>query len=149
MSGRPGYAVAAGPQELGGPGPWEGLVPLRPALPEALGASGVGISQGVCPSPAAGPFWAAPRVRGRGGGLATSILRVQLHSAGPGWPQARDLHPVGAAAAQIFPERRRGVHPVGCQLPVCDTHYRNDCVFSLITHYFYAERRLNEGKKQQ
>lgn len=32
-------------------------------------------------------------------------------------------------------------------LPVCNTHYQNDRVFSLITHYFYAERRfLTKGK---
>ena len=32
-------------------------------------------------------------------------------------------------------------------LPLCNTHYRNDRVFSLITHYFYAERRLlTKGK---
>lgn len=85
--------------------------------------------------------------RWRGGPPATSILGVQLHSAGPGRPHARDLCPVGAAAAQMVPEGRKGIHPAGCRLPVCDTHYRNDCVFSLITHYFYAERRLNEGKK--
>lgn len=48
----------------------------------------------------------------------------------------------------MVPEGRKGIHPAGCRLPVCDTHYRNDCVFSLITHYFYAERRLNEGKKK-
>lgn len=47
----------------------------------------------------------------------------------------------------MVPEGRKGNHPAGCRLPVCDTHYRNDCVFSLITHYFYAERRLHEGKK--
>lgn len=107
----------------------------------------MGIRRGVLPSPAAGPLGSSPGERG-GGPPATSILGVQLHSAGPGRPQARDLRPVGAAAAQMVPEGRKGIHPAGCRLPVCDTHYRNDCVFSLITHYFYAERRLNEGKKK-
>ncbi|KAF6344828.1 hypothetical protein mRhiFer1_010206 [Rhinolophus ferrumequinum] len=145
MSARAGYAVAACPLELRRRGPGKALSPQ--ARPSSGPRGQWGGNQTRC-----APFtssWASlgSSPGGRGGGPpATSILGVQLHSAGP---QARDLHPVGAAAAQMVPEGRKGIHPAGCRLPVCDTHYRNDCVFSLITHYFYAERRLNEGKKKK
>lgn len=99
----------------------------------------------MLPSPAAGPLWAAPQVRGAGdpqplpsSGCSstlqgpkpeTCILWVQLQLR---WFQKGGKGSILQAVASL-----------------CDTHYRNDCVFSLITHYFYAERRLNEGKKKK
>lgn len=125
----------------------EGLVPPRPALPEgpeAGGAGGAGIRQ-------AGPFTSSSAFRGSSGDGAggdwpgRSTLGVQPHSAGPGRPQPEA--PTRPCSCGVLPSQKGEEGPI--LWAVCDTRHRGDCAFGLITHSFYAERRLNEGKKQQ
>ena len=52
----------------------------------------------------------------------------------------------GLAAAVAFLSKEASFHRL-LTLPVCNTHYQNDRVFSLITHYFHAARSfLTNGK---
>ena len=52
----------------------------------------------------------------------------------------------GLAAAVEFLSKEASFHRLPT-LPICNTHYQNDRVFSLITHYFHAARSfLTKGK---
>lgn len=87
------------------------------------------------------PSWAAPWVKP--GGFGSSW---PLPSSG-GWGRgARDLALVRAAAVPSL--RKRGQESLTSAVDSpCNIHYSDDCVFSLITHYFYAERGfLTKGK---
>lgn len=75
-----------------------------------------------------------PWARSAWGSLSSSL------SLGAGSPGSR------LAAAVAFLSEEASLRRL-LTLPVCNTHYQNDRVFSLITHYFYAERRfLTKGK---
>lgn len=131
-------------EDLGPEKAWSrsGLPFLRPSRPVGWASD-----RGVHPSPAAGSFWAAPR--GRGGAAGGGDWPLPSSGCSPTLrPRpAPGLKPASCGCSCSSDLSRTEERDPSCRLPTpCDTHYRNDCVFSLITHYFYAERRLNEGK---
>lgn len=93
------------------------------------------------------PSWAAPWVEGcRGVGAPASSSHSRPLGAGLrgprpgfGWRSCRLVSLQKGEEGSILS---------AVDSPVCNTHhYLDDCVFSLVTHYFYAERGfLTKGK---
>lgn len=133
--------VPEGREELDAPRP-----PLPSPPVPARGACGPPeLGWGDLPSP-------APRAPAARALLGSSLGEAGGRGAiGSFWPLpsegVQDLAFVRAAAVQCLCRREKSLSCRLLTLPVCNIHYPDDCVFSLITHYFYAERGfLTKGK---